>query len=91
MSDLKESIPSWIEQAPLPDSYRSLFKWGDPHGFKHPNRGMLALLKETFGMTDADFVEAQRTGMEKFDIPAPDGLLLNIYRPWSGSSVKKMC
>jgi len=61
----------WIEQAAPPDSYRSLFKWGDPNGFRHPNRGMLALVKETFGMTDADFAEPQRAGMEKFDRDAP--------------------
>jgi alkyldihydroxyacetonephosphate synthase len=71
MSNRKPSIPNWIEQAPPPDSYRSLFKWGDPHGIKHPNRGMLALLKETFGMSDPDFAEPQRTGMEKFEQSAP--------------------
>ncbi|MRR10366.1 FAD-binding oxidoreductase, partial [bacterium] len=67
----KGSTPNWIEQAAPPRSYRSLFKWGDPLGFKHPNHGMLALLKETFGMTDADFVSPQRTGMEDFDVAVP--------------------
>ncbi|MRR29397.1 FAD-binding oxidoreductase [bacterium] len=56
--------PQWIEQSPPPGSLRSLFKWGDPNGFKHPNHGLFTLLKETFGMTDADFVTPQRTGME---------------------------
>ena len=71
MSKSSRFTPNWIEQSPPPGSFRSLFKWGDPHGFKHPNRGMLALIKETFGMTDADFVQPQRTGMEpvQADIP----------------------
>jgi alkyldihydroxyacetonephosphate synthase len=63
--------PHWIEQPAPADSYRSLFKWGDPNGFRHPNRGMTALLKETFGMTDADFTTPRRTGMERFDFDAP--------------------
>src|SRR4030042_4090045 len=63
--------PNWIEQPAPPDSYRSLFKWGDPLGFRHPNRGMLALVKETFGMTDADFAEPKRVGMEQINLDAP--------------------
>jgi alkyldihydroxyacetonephosphate synthase len=63
--------PHWIDQPAAADSYRSLFKWGDPKGFRHPNRGMYALVKEAFGMTDADFETPQRTGMEKFDLDAP--------------------
>ncbi len=63
--------PNWIEQAPPPDSYRSLFKWGDPHGFKHPNRGMFKLMKETFGMSDADFVQPHWTGLQPFDPVVP--------------------
>jgi len=70
----ERATPNWIEQAASPRSYRALFKWGDPHGFKHPNRGMLAVLKETFGMTDADFVTLQRTGMEDFDADIPPAL-----------------
>ncbi len=66
-----QNSPHWIEQPAPADSYRSLFKWGDPKGFRHPNRGMYALIKETFGMTDADFSEPRRTGMEKFDLDAP--------------------
>src|SRR4030042_3622492 len=38
--------PRWIDQPAAADSYRSLFKWGDPNGFRHPNSGMYALVKE---------------------------------------------
>ncbi len=71
MSKTKTPHPNWIEQAPPPGSFRSLFKWGDPHGFKHPNRGMVALLEDIIGMTGADFAAPQRTRLEPFDIVAP--------------------
>ncbi len=74
MSTAEHFTPNWIENAPPPESYRSLFKWGDPRGFKHPNRGLYALMKETFGLTDADFGETHRTGMERFDAVAPSSL-----------------
>jgi alkyldihydroxyacetonephosphate synthase len=47
--------PNWCEEPAPERSYRSLFKYGDPKAFKHPNSGLYKLLKETFGMTDADF------------------------------------
>ncbi len=54
--------PKWIEAAPEKGSYRSIFKWGDPHGFKHPNAKLFQLLKETFGLTDDDFSELANDG-----------------------------
>ena len=74
MSKTSGFTPNWIEQAPPPRSYRSLFKWGDSHGFKHPNSGMVGLIKETFGLSDADFVHPQRTGMEAFTAEVPSNL-----------------
>src|SRR5512143_2640413 len=74
MSKNDRFTPAWIEQAPAPESYRSLFKWGDPNAFKHPNRGLYALLKETFGMSDADFLQPRRPGQELFDACTPTGL-----------------
>jgi alkyldihydroxyacetonephosphate synthase len=47
--------PPWCETIAPPGSRRSLFKYGDPAGFKHPGSGLYAFIKETFGMTDADF------------------------------------
>jgi alkyldihydroxyacetonephosphate synthase len=48
-------IPAWCEQEAPIRSWRSLFKYGDPNGFKHPNQGLFELMKEAFGMTDDDF------------------------------------
>jgi len=67
MSKQAGSPPSWIETAPPPRSFRSLFKWGDPEGFKHPNSGMVQLLKETFEMTDADFQHPRNVGTSEIN------------------------
>jgi len=82
------STPHWIEQAPLPGSFRSLFKWGDPTGFKHPNSGMVSLIKETFGMTNADFGTPQHAGQEMVlaEIPSDlDACHLDIFRQLVGA------
>ena len=55
MAKKQEFYPRWCEEEAPQRSYRSLFKYGDPGGFKHPNPGMYRLVKETFGMTDDDF------------------------------------
>ena len=55
MTKSSSFTPPWCETVAPPDSRRSLFKYGDPAGFKHPGRGLYAFIKETFGMTDADF------------------------------------
>ena len=56
---MTEPQPPWIQQAPPAGSWRSIFKWGEPGQFKHPNPRLVRLMKETFGLTDAD-LEAPR-------------------------------
>lgn len=66
-----EFYPDWYDQAPPEGSYRSILKWGDPKEFKHPNRKLYKLMKQTFNMTDEDFAAKQKMGLEKvkFDVP----------------------
>jgi alkyldihydroxyacetonephosphate synthase len=47
--------PNWLAAEPEKGSFRAIFKWGDPHGCKHPNAKLVELLKETFGLTDDHF------------------------------------
>ncbi len=61
----KGFYPEWIEEAPPKDSYRSIFKWGSPTAFKHPNRRLYAAMKDIFKMNDADFQKPQKTAYEK--------------------------
>jgi len=56
--------PEWRTTPPEPGSWRSIFKWGAPDGFKHPNAKLYALLKETFGLTDDSFNAPVDTGDE---------------------------
>jgi len=56
--------PDWTSVAPKEGTYRSIFKWGAPDKFKHPNRRLYAMVKEKFQMTDADFKEKRDEGNE---------------------------
>ena len=60
--------PSWRNTPPKPGSFRSIFKYGDPNGFKHPNARLFEELKKTFGLTDADFWEQETTGDELVEV-----------------------
>ncbi len=55
-------IPDWLEEPPRQGSFRSIFKWGAPSVYKHPNRRLYRLMKETFNLTDRDFQKRQRDG-----------------------------
>lgn len=55
MTEKDRFIPDWYEGETPSGTYRSLFKWNDPNAFKHPNRGFYRLLRDTFGLTNADF------------------------------------
>ena len=71
MSRKDEFYPSWCEEAPPEGSYRSILKWGDPKKFKHPNRGLYALMKKAFNMTDDDFKTPEKMGLEKVSYNIP--------------------
>ncbi len=61
-SSTKTFIPPWREKPPVSGSYRSIFKWGDPAQFKHPNNRLYFYMKEIFHLTDDDFALAQNEG-----------------------------
>jgi alkyldihydroxyacetonephosphate synthase len=66
--------PEWFEGPLAEHSYRSLFKWGAPDGYKHPNPRLYALMKETFDLTDEWFHEPQALGLEEVPEDAPISL-----------------
>ena len=65
MSKKDSFIPDWIHEAPKKNSYRSIFKWGDPNGFKHPSKGMYSFMRDELGMTDDDFKQRKTEGNEE--------------------------
>jgi len=56
--------PQWTEDAPQKGTFRSIFKWGAPDQFKHPNKRLYAMLKDVFQLTDDDFQKRQEEGHE---------------------------
>jgi len=53
----KEFEPKWIKEAAPADSYRSIYRWGDPNFVKYPKESLYKLMKEKFNLTDDDFKE----------------------------------
>ena len=47
--------PKWVKEAAPKDSYRSIFRWGDPDFVKYPKESLYKMMKETFKMTDDGF------------------------------------
>lgn len=88
MSKYKEFRPEWSESKAPDDSYRSVFKWGDPEASKVPNERLYKLMKKTFNMTDEDFKGHLDLGLDKveFDIPIKlDKRHIDVLREIVGS------
>jgi len=58
----KKFHPEWTEKAPEPGSFRSIFKYGDPHSFKHPSDNWFEMMKREFHLSDSDFLKKQEEG-----------------------------
>ena len=71
MPEKKDSYPGWFEGELPADCYRSIFRWGDPKEYKHPNRRLYAMMKKVFKMTDEDFNKPVDLGLDPvvYDIP----------------------
>jgi len=74
MSKQKPALPNWYKGQIPPNSYRALFKWGDPYAYKHPNRGLVTMMQEIFGMTDDDFASPKNLGLDPVMLETPMGL-----------------
>jgi len=66
--------PGWLETPAPAGSWRSVFKWGAPDRFRHPNPRLYRKLKEAFGMADGDFRAPLRPGLGPVELPAGPGL-----------------
>ncbi len=67
--------PKWVKEAAPADSYRSIFRWGDPDFVKYPKESLYKMMKEIFEMTDDDFKDyALSTGFEKVKLDAPSNI-----------------
>lgn len=71
MAKYKGFRPNWQESVAPKGSYRELSKWGDPNAFKVPKETLYGVLKETFDMTDDDFITPKETGYDQVEYDAP--------------------
>ncbi len=46
MKKQRAFIPAWSDEAPGAESYRSIFKWGAPGRFKHPNHRLYDMMRK---------------------------------------------
>jgi alkyldihydroxyacetonephosphate synthase len=74
MSSKESFTPQWFEGALPERSYRSVFRWGAPEAYKHPNPRLYALMKETFGLDDDYFKKPQKLGLEEVTADVPISL-----------------
>ena len=74
MTKVKKFVPNWFNESTPPGTYRSLFKWGDPAGFKHPNSGLVRLIMERFHLVESDLQTPQQLGLEMVQEEIPVNL-----------------
>jgi len=82
------SAPRWIESPPPPGSFRAIFKWGDPHTFKHPNLGLVRLLQDRLGIAFRTEPTPEWLGLRPLPeaLPIPlEGIHLNTLRDLVGA------
>lgn len=68
----KDFEPKWYNGEVPKDSYRSIFKWGDPAKIKAPKESLYKLMKDQFGLNDDTFAGYREDlGLDpvSFDIP----------------------
>ena len=78
MSSKNRFEPSWRETPPADKSYRSVFKWGAPDGYKHPNHKLFEEIKTVFNMKDSDFTRPVFEGDEPVALKAAPKLSKKI-------------
>jgi alkyldihydroxyacetonephosphate synthase len=66
--------PDWTEKPPVPGTYRSIFKYGNPQHFKHPSDAWYRMMKQDFQLSDADFTGKVKEGLEQVTINRPINL-----------------
>jgi alkyldihydroxyacetonephosphate synthase len=74
MSESKQFRPDWTEKSPVPETFRSIFKYGDPQHFKHPSDAWYKMMKQDFHLNDADFVKKYEEGGAKVVLNRPPAL-----------------
>jgi alkyldihydroxyacetonephosphate synthase len=70
----KNSATDWTNEPPGEGSYRSIFKWGAPDQFKHPDRRLTRLVRGELHMADEDFRQKRALGNQPVKLDRPCGM-----------------
>ncbi|MCL1814011.1 MAG: FAD-binding oxidoreductase [Treponema sp.] len=68
----KQFEPKWFHGKIPANSYRSIFKWGEPNQIKAPRESLYQLIRDQFGLTDEAFKDySEDLGLDevKLDLP----------------------
>lgn len=61
--------PKWVLTPAPADSYRSIFRWGDPNFFKYPKESLYNYVKNICGLKNEDFEDyCDDIGMERVEL-----------------------
>lgn len=61
--------PKWVLKPAPADSYRSIFRWGDPNFFKYPKESLYNYVKNICNLKDEDFKDyCDDIGMDKVEL-----------------------
>lgn len=66
--------PPWFEGELPPRSFRSIFKWGATDQYKHPNKGLVALMKERLNVSDEQLRQPVSLGLAEVSGDYPGSL-----------------
>ena len=72
MATNEKFTPAWYEEPVPAGTWRSIFKWGDPAGFKHPNSGLTKLIMDRFELSEELLSQPGQLGLDQVpdDVPS---------------------
>ena len=71
----KQFEPKWFNDKIPANSYRSIFKWGDPNKIKAPRESLYQLIRDQFGLNDDTFKEySENLGLDEVQYSLPGNL-----------------
>ena len=72
MATNEKFTPAWYEEPVPAGTWRSIFKWGDPAGFKHPNSGLTKLIMDRFELSEELLSQPGQLGLDLVpdDVPS---------------------
>ena len=65
MAKKDKFVPAWYEETVPIGTWRSIFKWGDPAAYKHPNSGLTKLIMDRFALSEDTLSRPGQLGLDQ--------------------------